>query len=142
MNAVADLRQDVPMSGEDPHGLHARMLALGLLNKDIAERLDLAPNTVTRAIRTDARSEARPRIDALLTQLEQEREAVETHAVTPPLLDHLVGQDKRLVDVRIEYSADGRTQRLVALLVSNDLSPEQMEQAIREWRKGYDGPSE
>ncbi len=134
MNAVAEMRQDVPMSGEDPHGLHARMLALGLRMQDIAERLGVAPNTVTRAIRTDARSEARPRIDALLTQLEQEREAAGI-PVSPPLLDQC------LVDVRIEYSSDGNTQRLVALLVSNSLSAAEVEAAVREWRRGYD-PSE
>jgi hypothetical protein len=138
MNAVAEMRQDVPMSGEDPHGLVARMLALGLQFKDIAERLDVAPNTVTRAMRKQANSDTRPLVDALLAQLEQERES------PPPGrerrkagLDRLIPEGMQLDDVRIEYVGDGKIQRLVALLVDSDLSKAQVEAEIREWRKGH-----
>lgn len=141
MSGVATVGHDSVMAPtDDPHGLRARMAVLGLLNKDISERLGIAPNTVTRAINTTERSDARPRIEALLTQIEQEQATAPVSPSTLPTprkLEQLVG-DSRLVDVRIEYIGDGKIQRLVALLVDSDLSREQVEREIREWRKSHE----
>lgn len=142
MSGIAIVSHDSVMAAtEDPHGLRARMAVLGLLNTDLAERLGIAPNTVTRAIGTTKRSDARPRIEALLTQLELEQQAAAPATTaslpTPRKLEQLVG-DSRLVDVRIEYIGDGKIQRLVALLVDADLSREQIEQEVREWRRGHE----
>lgn len=143
MSTMTAVRQDVGVAtGEDPHGLRARMAVLGLLSKDVAERLGIAPNTVTRAVNTREKSDARPRIDALLTRLEEEQSPSPAPFDLPQAarkLAQLAGED-RLVDARIEFIGDGKVQRLVALLVDSNLSREEVEREIREWRKGYDSP--
>lgn len=113
------------------------MGALGLIQKDICEALALSPNTVTRAIATTKPSDSRPKIAAYLSRLERERDGSGSQpGQQPRKLDQLVG-DSRLVDVRIEYIGDGKVQRLVALLVDSDLSREDVEREVREWRKGH-----
>lgn len=141
MSAVAVLGHDSDVTtGDDPHGLRARMAVLGLRNKDVAEILGVAPNSVTRAIGTTEPSDTRPRIEDLIVRREQEREAPGAPAGLPAAarkLAQLAGDD-RLVDVRIEYIGDGKVQRLVALLVDSALSAEEVEREVREWRKGHE----
>ena len=117
------------------------MHALGLQQKDLAELLGAAPNTITRALATREKSTVRPKIDAYLTRLEEEQAASASGSVTQlpdaaRRLAALVGDD-RLVDVRIEFIGDGKAQHLVALTVDSKLSREEIEKLIREWREGH-----
>lgn len=142
LSTISDDRVMAPMTEGDPHGLRRRIAALGLMNKDVAKALDLSLNTITRALNSEKRSTSRPRIVAYLNEIERERGIVPAQSpgqMTPTVrrLAQVIG-NAELHDIRIEYSSDGRTQRLVANLGDPTLTPEEMTIALQEWRRERD----
>ena len=135
MHPVAFVPEDVLVPVDDPHGLKARMAAHNLRNRDLVDMLPASPNSVTRALNTTERSTTRPRIEALLDRLDREQGIPAARTGGTPAADKLaqiVGQS-RLVEVRIEYGADGRSRRIVALTADNTLSAEEIDRLVSEW---------
>lgn len=137
MSTVTAVRQDGDVAtDEDPHGLKALADDLDITQREIARRLDIEPNTVSRAMSTDKPSKTRSRIEAMLRRMLDERSGA---APGGSVLDEIV-QGKRVSDVRIRYSGTGNSQQVTALLFRQGLSAEEREEEIRQWRELHGDP--
>lgn len=117
---------------KDPHGLKALMAEVGLKQADIVRMLNVAPNTVSRAMSTDETSDTRPLIEALLRRRQADLAGGPRPA--PGVIENMV-QGGRMLETRMVFSDSGKSRKIEVLVVDPSLSGEELEEEVRRWRK-------